>query len=50
MNQDAVGAMGNPIFATNSTNNSGNTFIGGATNFQVAPLQAGDVFGVIPGN
>ena len=50
MNQDAVGAFGNPIFATNSTNNSGNTFIGGATNFQVAPLQAGDTFGVIPGN
>ena len=48
-NQNLKGAFGNQIFATNSTSNSGNTYVGGTTNFQAAPLEAGDTFRVIPG-
>ena len=49
-NRELVGALGNRLFVTNSTNNSGNTTIGGAQVYQYAPLSAGDAMPTIAGN
>ena len=48
-NQGLTGAMGNQVFGINNTNNSGNTYVGGTTNFQAALLEAGDSPLIIPG-